>query len=360
MRLRYTGIMKAIRCFEYGSAEVLRFVEVATPAPRRGEVLVQIHATTVTAEDPKMRAFDHPAFLSLPIALLVGYPRPRRGIWGMELAGVVSALGRGVTRFEVGDRVFGYTGVGLGAHAEYRCLPETGILAKIPPGMSFAEAAAIPNGGLSALAYLRHMASLQAGEHVLVYGASGSVGTAAVQLAKALGARVTGVCSTKNVALVESLGADAVIDYTARDFRESTSRYDIVFDTIGRTTLKDAQEILTPRGRYLVTVFGLSDCLRMLWTRLTGGQRMIGGASNFYWKPSDLELFCDLSAAGQWRSVIDRTYPWLEAAEAHRYVEAGHKCGNVVLVVSHGSFPDSQTQTPSHIHPMHMDTNRER
>jgi len=325
--------MKAIRCFEYGAADVLELVDVETPVPGRGELLVRIHAATVSAEDPKMRAFDHPAFLKLPIGLLVGYPRPRRGIWGMELAGTVAGVGAGATRFAIGDRVFGYTGVGLGAHAEYRCLRETGILAKMPAGMSYAEAAAIPNGALSALAYLRNLGGLRSGERLLVYGASGSVGTAAVQLAKAFGAHVTGVCSRRNLDLVKSLGADEVIDYTEQDFREGGARYDVVFDTMGHTRMHDVAASLTPRGRYLVTVFGFCDCLRMLWTWLRGGQRIIGGASNFHWQPADLQLICDLYGQGRWTSVIDRTYPWLEAGEAHRYVEQGHKRGNVVLVV---------------------------
>jgi NADPH:quinone reductase-like Zn-dependent oxidoreductase len=325
--------MQAIKCVEYGSAEVLQFVEVETPVPRRREVLVRIHAATVSAEDPKMRAFDHPLFLRLPVALLFGYPRPRRGIWGMEFAGEVAGVGEGVTRFALGDRVFGYTGVGLGAHAEYRCLPESGILAKIPSGMTYAEAAAVPNGGLTALVYLRNMASLRSGEKILVYGASGAVGIAAVQLAKAFGAHVTGVCSTRNVSLVQSLGADDVIDYTRQDFREGSERYDVVFDTVGGTSMKDVKASLTHRGRYLVTVFSFRDCLRMLWTSLAGGQKMIGGASNFYWRPQDLELLCELFSERRWTSVIDRIYPWTEVADAHRYVETGRKRGNVVLLV---------------------------
>lgn len=324
--------MKAIVCFEYGSPDVLRFVEVATPVPQSREVLVRIHATTVSAEDPKLRAFRHPWAHRLPLALLFGYPRPRRGIWGMEFAGDVSAVGERVTRFAVGDRVFGYTGIGLGAHAEYRCLPETGILARIPPGMTYAEAAAAPNGALTALVYLRNMAKVRSGERVLVYGASGSVGVAAVQLAKAFGANVTGVCSTRNVSLVKSLGADEVIDYTQRDFRESRARYDIVFDTVGYTSMNDVSRSLADRGRYLVTVFGLRDWLRMAWTSLGRGQRMIGGASNFYWRTEDLELICTLVAQGRWTSVIDRTYPWRHVAQAHQYVEGGHKRGNVVLL----------------------------
>jgi NADPH:quinone reductase-like Zn-dependent oxidoreductase len=330
--------MKAIACSEYGSADVLKLVEVATPLPRPREVLVRIHASTVSAEDPKLRAFDHPPLHRPAVALIFGYPRPRRGIWGMEFAGEVVARGEGVTRFQVGDRVFGYTGLGLGAHAEYRCLPETGVLAQMPSNLSYAEAAAIPNGALTALVYLRNLAAIQPGERVLVYGASGSVGTAAVQLAKAFGAHVTGVCSTRNLELVLSLGADEVIDYTARDFRES-GPYDIFFDTIGRTALRDVKSSLAPRGRYLVTVFDFLDTLRMLWTWLRRGQRIIGGASNFHWRAEQLELLCDLIEAGRFKPVIDRSYLLHEAAEAHRYVEEGHKRGNVVLLVRRPNEP---------------------
>lgn len=315
---------------------MLRFVELKAPRPGRHEVLVQIYATAVSAEDPKMRAFEHPPAFRLPIALLYGYPKPRRGVWGMEFAGVVAAVGRSVTRFIVGERVFGYTGVGLGAYAQYRCVAETGVLAAMPPDMSFVEAAAMPNGALTALAYLRNLGHLRAGETALVYGASGAVGTAAVQLAKALGAKVVGVCSRRNVELVESLGAEHVIDYTAEDYRQSKRRYDVVFDTVGRTTMRDVSGILTPNGRYLVTVFSLRDSLRMLWSFLRGGQRMIGGASNFYWKTADLELLSGLFVEGKYKPVIDRTYPWTAVAEAHRYVEGGHKRGNVVMEVEHG------------------------
>ena len=175
------------------------------------------------------------------------------------------------------------------------------------------------------------------------YGASGAVGTAAVQLAKAFGANVTGVCSTRNVPLVKSLGADEVVDYTRQDFRKSATRYDIIFDTVGRTSMRDVSVLLTHRGRYLVTVFGFRDWLRMLWTSLWNGQRMIGGASNFYWKPEDLELLCSLIADGRWKSVIDRTYPWRDVARAHRYVEQGHKRGNVVLIVEQTGAEEQAT-----------------
>lgn len=256
---------------------------------------------------------------------------------------MIEAVGADATRFTVGDRVFGYTGIGLGAHAEYRCLPETGVLAVMPESMTYCEAAAVPNGALTALTYLRNMADLRPGESVLVYGASGAVGTAAVQLAKAFGANVTGVCSTRNVPLVKSLGADEVVDYTRQDFRKSATRYDIIFDTVGRTSMRDASTLLTRRGRYLVTVFGFRDWLRMFWTSLWNGQRMIGGASNFYWMSEDLELLCSLIADGRWQSVIDRIYPWRDVARAHRYVEQGHKRGNVVLIVEQTGAEEQAT-----------------
>ena len=213
-------------------------------------------------------------------------------------------------------------------------LPETGVLAKIPASLGYAEAAAIPNGALTALVYLRNLGAVRPGERVLVHGASGSVGTAAVQLAKVFGAHVTAVCSTPNLDLVQTLGADAVIDYTTRDFRDS-GRYDLVFDTIGRTTWHDVQASLAPRGRYLVTVFGFLDSLRMLWTWLARGRRILGTASNFHWCPAQLDFLASLVEDGRFEPVIDRCYPFDQAAEAHRYVEAGHKRGNVVLLLDH-------------------------
>ncbi|WP_437726196.1 NAD(P)-dependent alcohol dehydrogenase [Sorangium sp. So ce861] len=325
--------MKAIVFTAYGPPEVLKLAEVDKPAPRNREVLVRIRATTVTAEDPKMRAFKHPPLLWLPIGMLFGFRRPRTTILGMEFAGEVEAVGSDVTRYRKGDPVFGYTGVGLGAHAEYKCVPEHAVMAVKPSNMSHEEAASIPNGALTALVYLRNMAKLKAREHVLVHGASGAVGTAAVQLAKALGARVTGVCSGRNVALVASLGADEVIDYTKQDFTRSGQAYDIVFDTVGATSMAQVEGCLRPRGRYLVTVFGIREILGMLWTSLMGGKRILGGASNFHWTPDDLAYLRGLIEAGRLTAVIDRSYPLADAAQAHRYVETGHKRGSVVLTV---------------------------
>jgi NADPH:quinone reductase-like Zn-dependent oxidoreductase len=325
--------MKAVVFDSYGPADVLSIADVPTPSPKPNEVRILVHAASVSAEDPKMRAFDHPPLLWLPVGVLFGFTRPRFRILGMELAGEIDAVGRDVERFRVGDHVFGYTGVRLGAHAEYRCLPESGVLAKKPENVSFAEAAAIPNGALTALVFLRNMAKLEPGERILIHGASGAVGTAAVQLAKHFGAHTTGVCSTRNVDLIGSLGADEVIDYTREDFTRRTGAYDVVFDTVAKTSFARVKPSLTPRGRYLVTQFGARELWQMAWTAMVRGQRIIGGASNFYWTAKDLEELSGLIQAGRLRAVIDRRFSLEEAVLAHRYVEQGHKRGNVVLTL---------------------------
>jgi NADPH:quinone reductase-like Zn-dependent oxidoreductase len=324
-------IMKAVVFRKYGPPEQLAIEELATPTPKPDQVLVRVHAATVSAEDPKLRGFQHPALLRLPIALLMGYPRPRVRVLGMELSGVVAAVGAKVERFRVGDAVFGYTGIGLGAHAEYCCLSTRAVIAHKPSELSFEDAAALPNSALTALIYLRNMAKLASGERVLVYGASGAVGSAAVQLAKYLGAEVTGVCSTRNLELVRSLGADRVIDYTKQRFTDEEQIYDVVFDTVGKTHFSNVRPVLSSNGRYLITEFGMRELLQMLSTRLGAGPRVIGGASNFHWTAADLELIAGMSIAGQFRAVIDRCYPMSEVAQAHRYVETKRKRGNVVL-----------------------------
>jgi NADPH:quinone reductase-like Zn-dependent oxidoreductase len=324
-------IMKAVVFRKYGPPEQLAIEELATPTPKPDQVLVRVHAATVSAEDPKLRGFQHPALLRLPIALLMGYPRPRVRVLGMELSGVVAAVGAKVERFRVGDAVFGYTGIGLGAHAEYCCLSDRAVIAHKPSELSFEDAAALPNSALTALIYLRNMATLASGERVLVYGASGAVGSAAVQLAKYFSAEVTGVCSTRNVELVRSLGADRVIDYTKQHFTDEEQIYDVVFDTVGKTHFSNVRQVLSSNGRYLITEFGMRELLQMLSTRLGAGPRVLGGASNFHWTAADLELIAEMSIAGQFRAVIDRCYPMSEVAQAHRYVETKRKRGNVVL-----------------------------
>lgn len=325
--------MKAVVYESYGPPEVLRLTEIEKPVPGDNEVLIRIHATTVTAEDPKQRGFTFPLLIRIPFGIMFGFKKPRNKILGFELAGEIEAIGNQVRRFNRGDKVYGYTGLSFGAYAEYKCMPETGMLAKMPPNLNYEEAAAISNGALTALVFLKKKGGIQNGEKVLIYGASGAVGTASVQLAKYFGATVTGVCSTKNLDLVKSLGADRVIDYTKEDFTQSGETYDIIFDTVGKSSLSQSKKALNHGGRYLLTEFGLSEIIQMLWTSLFGNKKVIGGASNLSWKTDDLHFFNELIEAGKFNPVIDRRYPLEQIREAHRYVEKGHKRGNVVITI---------------------------
>jgi NADPH:quinone reductase-like Zn-dependent oxidoreductase len=339
--------MNAMVLTRYGSPDVLQLQQRERPVPRADELLIRIHAATVSAEDPKLRSFDHPPLFWLPLVFVMGFPWPRKRILGMELSGEVAAVGTRVTRFDVGQQVFGYTGLGLGAYADYICLKQTALLAVKPPSVSHTEAAAIPNGALTALVYLRNLAQLRAGESVLIYGASGAVGTAAVQLARYFGAHVTAVTSTRNLELVKSLGADAVIDYTRQNFYEMGARYDIVFDTVGKCSLARLKRALKPSGRCLLTVFGVWEMLQMLGSAVTRRQRVLGGASNFSWTPEDLALLADLVEQGRLKAVIDRCYPLAQVAEAHRFVERGHKRGNVVLEMDTAASAATSSSCPS-------------
>jgi 2-desacetyl-2-hydroxyethyl bacteriochlorophyllide A dehydrogenase len=317
--------MKAIVYTEFGPPDVLQLKEVEKPTPKDNEVLIRIHATTVSAEDPGMRGSPG----------LNGLGKPRKKILGFYLAGEIESVGKDVERFRIGDGVYGYTGMSLGAYAEYVCRPEASVLAVKPANLTYEEAAAIPNGALTALFFLRDKGNIQSGHKVLINGASGAVGTAAVQLAKYFGAEVTGVCSTTNLELVKSLGADMVIDYTKEDFAKSGESYDIIFDAVGKSSFSRCKSSLLHRGVYLTTVPTLATFLQMFWTSLIGSKKVIFGAASRSWSSEDLTFLKELIEAGKVKSVIDRRYPLEQIAEAHSYVAKGHKKGNVVITVEH-------------------------
>ena len=323
--------MKAIVCTKYGPPEVLQLREVEKPTPKDNEVLIRIHATTVTSGDVRMRSFTWSRWFWLPGKIIFGLRRPRKPISGNEEAGVIESVGRDVTLFKKGDQVFGaYSGISNGgAYAEYNCLPEKGLVVIKPVNMTYEEAAAVPIGGGTALHILRK-GDIQSGQKVLIYGASGSVGTFAVQLAKYFGAEVTGVCSTTNLELVKSLGADKVIDYTQEDFTKSGQTYDAIFDTVMKTSFSRCKSSLKQRGVYLTVDWPL---LQALWTSMVGSKKVIFPGTPASGKTELLIFLKELIEAGKITSVIDRRYPLEQISEAHRYVETGHKKGNVVITV---------------------------
>ena len=325
--------MKAIICTKYGPPDVLQLEEVEKPIPRDNEVLIRIFATTVTSGDMRIRSAKFPPLFWLPMRIFMGFRGPRKKILGMEFAGKIETVGKDVKIFKIGDQVFGSSYPKLGAHAEYLSLPEDVVLATKPANATYEEAAAVFFGGHTALHFLRK-GNIQEGQSVLIYGASGAIGTASVQLARYFGAEVTGVCSTANLELVRSLGADKVIDYTEEDFTKSGDIYDIIFDTVGMSPFSGSVRSLKEKGFYLRAVhMELSAMLHGLWTGLTSNKKVIGGEAGE--KTEDLIFLRELLEAGKLKPVIDRTYPLEQIAEAHGYVEKGHKKGNVVITVGH-------------------------
>ena len=326
--------MKAIVFKKYGPPDVLQLKQVEKPVPRDNEVLVKVYAATATAGDCEIRRFDMPVLFWLPIRLYMGLIKPRIQILGQELAGVVESVGKNVEEFSKGDQVFAPADARFGAYAEYKCVPSTSALALKPANMTYEEAAAVPVGGLNALHFLRK-GNIQRGQKVLIYGSTGSIGTFSVQLARYFGAEVTAVCSTTNLDLVKSLGADKVIDYTKEDFSKNGENYDVIFETVGKSSFSRGIKSLKKNGFYLLANPGLSQTVRGLWTSMTSSKKVIIALASY--RTEDLVFLKELIEEEKIKSVIDRRYPLEQTAEAHRYVEKGHKKGNVVITLEHNN-----------------------
>jgi NADPH:quinone reductase-like Zn-dependent oxidoreductase len=331
--------VKAIVYTKYGPPEVLQLKEIEKPSPKDNEVLIKVHATAVTSEDCTFRKGDQlKARLFVPG---LGLRRPKNTILGMYFSGEIEVVGKDVKGFKEGDQVYGGTGQVWGANAQFVCLPADGEMAIKPANMTYEEAAAACGGVLTALPMLRDTVNIQSGQKVLVNGASGSIGTSAVQLAKYFGAEVDGVCSTANLELVKSLGADRVIDYTKEDFTKTGQTYDIIFDTVGKSSFLRCRSSLKQKGLYLTTVPTLALLLQMLWTSKIGSQKAkiaFTGLRPASEKAKDLVFLRELIEAGSFKAAIDRTYPLEQMAEAHKYVDQGHKKGNVVVSVRNNSL----------------------
>lgn len=326
--------MKAILHTSYGQPDELQLGEVDKPVPKENEVLIKIFATTVTTSDCNSRNMTFvPKLFVLPTRMEFGITKPKNNILGLDLAGVIESVGVNVKQFNLGDQVFGTTEPAFGAHAEYICLPEDGVLAIKPSNMTYEEAATIPVIGNTALHFVRDMGNIQSGDKVIINGASGGIGTFAVQLAKYYGAEVTGVCSTTNMDMVESLGADHTIDYTKEDFTHNDQTYDVIFDAVGKSSFSRCKNSLRENGIYLATVPKFEVLLQMLWTSKMGNKKVkLEGAPA---KIENLLYLKELIESGKLKTVIDRIYPLEQTAEAFRYVESGHKKGNVVIIVVH-------------------------
>jgi len=336
--------MKAIVFTEYGSPDVLRLEEIEKPAPKDNEILVRNHATSVNYGDLvarnfkgiSPREFNMPFLLWLLAKISFGLKQPKTTVLGSEFSGEIEAIGKDVKRFKAGDKVFGYLGQSMGAYAEYICLPEDGVLAIKPSNMTYEEAAVVPYGAIMALNLLAKV-NIHSGQKVLINGASGGIGSAAVQIAKHFGAEVTGVCGTPRLEFVKSLGADKVIDYTKEDFTQSGETYDLIFDVLGKGSFSRSKNSLTQNGRYLLASFKMKQLFQMLWTSMTGGRKVICAIAPG--SVEDLHAVKELIEAGKIKAVIDRCFPMERTSEAHRYIEEGYKKGNVVITTG----PESQT-----------------
>jgi len=326
--------MKAIVWTKYGSPDVLQLKEVEKPTPRDNEVLIKVYAATVTTADCELRSFKIPILLRLPLRIYVGLIKPKRiTILGQELAGEIEAVGKEVTKFKKGDQIFAPTLLRLGAYAEYKCLPERYPVLK-SANMTYEEAATIPTGGINGLHFLR-VANVQSGERVLINGAGGSIGTYAVQIAKSLGAEVTVVDSTEKLDTLRSIGADHVIDYIREDFARSGETYDVIIDVVGKSSFSGSVRALKPNGRYILGNPSLSGMIRGRLTPMTSEKKVIIAIASY--KTEDYTFLKELIEAGKLKPVIDKRYPLEQTAEAHRYVDQGHKKGNVVITVEHNN-----------------------
>lgn len=323
-----TDAMKAVLYRNYGPPEVLFIQEIPLPIPKRNEVLIRVRATTVTSADWRARSFTMPAGFELLGRLILGVKRPRQAILGTELSGDVVAIGSSVTRYRIGDRVFAFSGSKMGCYVEYKCFPENGPIAKIPLNISYEQAAGISFGGATMLDFFSKGA-LAKGERVLINGASGGVGTAAVQLAKHFGAHVTAVCSTSNLAMAKEIGADCLIDYTQQDFTQLGDYYDVIVDTVGTAPYAKCLPVLSSGGRLLLIISSISDMFRMLWINAFYDTQIIAAPATE--DPRYIQRLSELTQSGAFTPVIDRCYPFDQIAEAHRYVDGGHKKGNVVV-----------------------------
>lgn len=320
--------MKTIAYLKYGPPEVLQLQECEKPIPANNEVLIRVMATTVTAADCMMRRGD-----TVLSRILLGFTKPKKKyqILGTEFSGIVESAGQQAGKFKPGDEVYGFRGFGTGCYAQYKCMRENGSLALKPRNMDFSEAASVVDGATTAFFFLKEKANIQKGQKVLINGASGSIGTFAVQLAKYFGAEVTGVCSSKNIELVKLLGADKVVDYTKEDYTRTGDSYDIIFDTVGKSSFAQCRKVLTGQGKYMVTKMTLKHVLQSFLTKFGNNKKVIFGMSVN--KTVALNFIRTLIEEGNLVTIIDRQYSLEELQEAHAYVEKGHKQGNVVIHV---------------------------
>lgn len=323
--------MKAITCTKYGPPDVLKMVEIKTPIPNDNQVLIKIYFTTVTVGDCRVRGFNVPPSYWLPAKLAMGWAKPKQSILGAELSGIIEKTGKNVKKYKAGDKVFAYPGHKQGGYAEYICLDEDACMALKPENLSFEQAAALSFGGVTAWYFLQK-GEIAKGDKLLIYGASGAVGSAAVQIAKYLGAEVTAVCSTGNLEMVKQLGADKVVDYTKADFSELGEKYDMVFDTVGKAEIAKATKVIKPNGWYLHAVTPPGTALNIRLHLLGKPIKFLGGS--YTGSVEQMEFMKKLAEEGHYKPVIDRQYRFDEIVAAHEYVDKGHKKGNVTIKVA--------------------------